>query len=86
MRLAALALPQQHELARRHWASDREFTLLLAGAGFGKELLGEIADRAVADAVLGPPASCRAREPSSRRWWSGDGPTWSTVRARSPGS
>ena len=54
VRLAALALPQQHELARRHWASDREFTLLLAGAGFGKELLGEIADRAVADAVLGP--------------------------------
>ena len=53
VRLAALALPQQHELARRHWASDREFTLLLAGAGFGKELLGEIADRAVADAVLG---------------------------------
>ena len=54
VRLAALALPQQHELARRHWASDREFTLLLAGAGFGKELLGEIVDRAVADAVLGP--------------------------------
>ena len=53
VRLAALALPQQHELARRHWASDREFTLLLAGAGFGKELPGEIADRAVADAVLG---------------------------------
>ena len=53
VRLAALALPQQHELARRHWASDREFALLLAGAGFGKELLGEIADRAVADAVLG---------------------------------
>jgi ATP-dependent helicase HrpA len=54
VRLAALALPQQHDLARRQWASDREFTLLLAGAGFGKELLGEIADRAVADAVLGP--------------------------------
>jgi ATP-dependent helicase HrpA len=53
VRLAALALPQQHELARRQWATDREFTLLLAAAGFGKELLGEIADRAVADAVLG---------------------------------
>ena len=53
VRLAALALPQQHELARRHWASDREFTLLLAAAGFGKELPREIADRAVADAVLG---------------------------------
>jgi len=54
VRLAALALPQQHELARRQWASDREFTLLLAAAGFGKELPLEIADRAVADAVLGP--------------------------------
>jgi ATP-dependent helicase HrpA len=52
IRLAALALPQQHELARRQWSADREFTLLLAAAGFGKELLGEIADRAIADAVL----------------------------------
>ncbi len=54
VRLAALALPQQHELARRQSATEREFTLLVAAAGFGKELLGEIADRAVADAVLGP--------------------------------
>ncbi len=53
IRLAALALPQQHELARRQWSADREFTLLLAAAGFGKEMLGEIADRAIADAVLG---------------------------------
>ncbi len=53
VRLAALALPQQHELARRQAATEREFTLLIAAAGFGKELLGGIADRAVADAVLG---------------------------------
>jgi ATP-dependent helicase HrpA len=53
VRLAALALPQQHELARRQAATEREFTLLVAAAGFGKELLGEIADRAVAAAVLG---------------------------------
>jgi ATP-dependent helicase HrpA len=56
VRLAALALPQQHELARRQWAGDRDFALLLAAAGFGKDLYGEIADRAVADAVLGPGA------------------------------
>jgi ATP-dependent helicase HrpA len=37
---------------RRQLATDREFTLLVAAAGFGKELLGEIADRAVADAIL----------------------------------
>jgi ATP-dependent helicase HrpA len=53
VRLAALAVPQQHELVRRHLAADREFTLLVAAAGFGKELLVEIADRAVADAVFG---------------------------------
>jgi len=53
-RLAALAVPQQHELVRRQLATDREFTLLIAAAGFGKELLAEIADRAVADAVLLP--------------------------------
>jgi ATP-dependent helicase HrpA len=53
VRLAALAMPQQHDLARRQAATEREFTLLVAAAGFGKDLLGEIADRAVADAVLG---------------------------------
>ena len=63
VRLAALALPQQHELARRQAATEREFTLLVAAAGFGKELLGEIADRAVADAVLGhSPELPRRRE------------------------
>ena len=61
IRLAALALPQQHELARRQWSADREFTLLLAAAGFGKEMLGEIADRAIADAVLGADELPRTR-------------------------
>ena len=53
LRLAALAMPQQHELVRRQLAGDREFTLLVAASGFGKELLAEIADRAVAEAVFG---------------------------------
>ncbi len=53
VRLAALALPQQHEMVRRTLAGDREFTLLAAAAGFGRELLDEIADRAVAEAVFG---------------------------------
>ncbi|MCE3285143.1 MAG: ATP-dependent helicase HrpA, partial [Steroidobacteraceae bacterium] len=52
VRLAALAVPQQHELVRRQLATDREFTLLVAASGFGKDLLGEIADRAVDDAIL----------------------------------
>ena len=54
LRLAALAVPQQHDLVRRQLATDREFTLLVAAAGFGKALLGEVADRAVAEAVLAP--------------------------------
>jgi len=52
LRLAALAVPQQHDLVRRQLASDREFTLLVAAAGFGQELMQEIADRAVQDAIL----------------------------------
>jgi ATP-dependent helicase HrpA len=52
-RLAALALPQQHELVRRKGAADRELALLAAAAGLGRELFHEIADRAVAAAVLG---------------------------------
>ncbi|HEX6571946.1 MAG TPA: ATP-dependent RNA helicase HrpA [Steroidobacteraceae bacterium] len=52
LRLAALAVPQQHELVRRQLATDREFTLLVAASGFGKDLLGEIADRAVDEAIL----------------------------------
>jgi ATP-dependent helicase HrpA len=62
VRLAALAVPQQHDLVRRQLATDREFTLLVAAAGFGKELLGEIADRAVADAILAAPPRPRAAE------------------------
>ena len=54
VRLAALALAQQHDLVRRQLAADHEFSLLVAATGFGKELLAEVADRAVADAVLGP--------------------------------
>lgn len=50
-RLAALAMPQQHDLVRRSCATDRELTLLAAAAGVGKSLFEEIADRAVADAV-----------------------------------
>jgi ATP-dependent helicase HrpA len=53
VRLAALAMPQQHEWVRRHVSSDREFTLLVAAAGFGQELVAEIADRAVAEALFG---------------------------------
>jgi ATP-dependent helicase HrpA len=53
VRLAALAVPQQTDLVRRQWSTDREFTLLVAAAGFGKELLEEIADRAVAEAMVG---------------------------------
>jgi len=52
-RLAALALPQQHELVVRRLSGDPEFSLLVAAAGFGRGLLAEVADRAVADAVLG---------------------------------
>jgi len=52
VRLAALALPQQHDLVRRNAAGDRELTLWLAAAGFGREVFDELADRAVAAAVL----------------------------------
>jgi len=50
VRLAALAMPQQHEVVRRMCSSDREFALLTATAGLGKSIFDEIADRAVADA------------------------------------
>ena len=53
MRLAALALPQQHALVRCNAAADRELTLWLAAAGLGSDTFDEIADRAVATAVLG---------------------------------
>ncbi len=50
-RLAALALPQQHDLVRRNCAADRQLVLLAAAAGMGRALFDEIADRAVADAI-----------------------------------
>jgi ATP-dependent helicase HrpA len=51
VRLAAFALPQQHDLVRRRWSGDREFVLLLAAAGFGREVPGEVADRALAEVL-----------------------------------
>ena len=51
VRLAAMALPQQHEFVRRQCAHDRELALLTAAAGLDRKLFGEIADRAVADAL-----------------------------------
>jgi ATP-dependent helicase HrpA len=51
VRLAALAMPQQHDLVVRQCAGDRELALLAAAAGFDRSLFGEIADRAVADAL-----------------------------------
>ena len=51
VRLAALAMPQQHDLVRRLCANDREFALLAATAGLGRSLFDEIADRAVADSL-----------------------------------
>jgi ATP-dependent helicase HrpA len=53
LRLAALAVPQQRELVRRHLGSDRELSLLIASAGFGRELLDAVADRAIGESVLG---------------------------------
>jgi ATP-dependent helicase HrpA len=51
VRLAALAMPQQHDLVVRQCAGDREFALLAAAAGFDRGLFAEVADRAVADAL-----------------------------------
>jgi ATP-dependent helicase HrpA len=51
VRLAALAMPQQHDLVVRQCASDREFALLAAAAGFDRGLFVEVADRAVEDAL-----------------------------------
>ena len=59
VRLAALAMPQQHDLVRRFCANDREFALLAATAGLGRSLFDEIADRAVADSL----AVAGAKEP-----------------------
>ena len=72
VRLAALAMPQQHDLVRRLCANDREFTLLAATAGLGSALFDEIADRAVADslAVAGGKEP-RTRASSMRSWTAG---------------
>jgi ATP-dependent helicase HrpA len=51
VRLAALALPQQHDLVLRRCATDRELALLAAAAGFDRGLFGQIADRAVAESL-----------------------------------
>jgi ATP-dependent helicase HrpA len=53
LRLAALALPQQHGLVRRRLTDDFNLQLLVSGTGFGRILLDEVADRAVGAAVLG---------------------------------
>jgi ATP-dependent helicase HrpA len=51
VRLAALAVPQQHDLVARQCAADRELTLLAAAGGFDRSLFDAIADRAIADAL-----------------------------------
>jgi ATP-dependent helicase HrpA len=51
VRLAALAMPQQHDLVMRQCAGDREFALLAAAAGFDRGLFLEVADRSVEDAL-----------------------------------
>jgi ATP-dependent helicase HrpA len=51
VRLAALAMPQQHDLVRRNCATDRELVLHAAASGIGRGLFDEIADRAVAEAI-----------------------------------
>jgi ATP-dependent helicase HrpA len=51
VRLAALALPQQHGLVVAESAADRELALLAAAAGADRGLFAEIADRAVAAAL-----------------------------------
>ncbi len=97
VRLAALALAQQHDLVRRQLAADHEFSLLVAATGFGKELLAEVADRAIADAVLGParllPATRaefdalleagRSQRCRSRRRYRADGAQRAQCRSRS---
>ncbi len=71
VRLAALAMPQQHELVRRTAAADRELVLLAAAAGFDRSLFDEIADRAVADALeaaaVAEPRSASAFEAAVER-------------------
>ena len=51
VRLAALAMPQQHDFVVRQCSGDREFALLAAAGGFDRRLFAEVADRAVVDAL-----------------------------------
>jgi ATP-dependent helicase HrpA len=51
VRLAALAMTQQHDLVARQCAGDHELALLAAAAGFDRSLFVEVADRAVEDAL-----------------------------------
>jgi ATP-dependent helicase HrpA len=51
VRLAALALPQQHGLVVAECAADRQLALLAAAAGADRSLYVEVADRAIADAL-----------------------------------
>jgi ATP-dependent helicase HrpA len=51
VRLAALACPQQCDLVARQCAADHELALLAAAAGFDRALFGEVADRALANAL-----------------------------------
>jgi ATP-dependent helicase HrpA len=68
VRLAALALPQQHEFVLRQCAQDRELALLAAASGLDRRLFGEIADRAVADAMrLGEEELPRSEATFARR-------------------
>jgi ATP-dependent helicase HrpA len=52
-RLIAFELTGLREQLRRDASRDRDFVLLVAAAGFGNSLIDELADRAIADAVLG---------------------------------
>jgi ATP-dependent helicase HrpA len=56
-------MPQQHDLVVRQCAGDRELALLAAAAGFDRRLFGEIADRAVEDALHLDPRHLPRSEP-----------------------
>jgi len=57
VRLAALALSQQHAMVRRALTADRELMLLAAATGQGRSLLEDAADRAIDRAVVAPSGS-----------------------------
>jgi ATP-dependent helicase HrpA len=68
VRLAALALPQQHDLVRCNAAGDRELALWLAAAGFGREVFDEARRPRGAVAVLDE-NPLPWMKPGSRRDW-----------------